>query len=112
MGFANGVLDAFTTPALRGVLPELVAKTQPRQANSLLGSTGNAANTGRSVSGLLVIGIGIAIAFDALTFTSKRSATNDVTCTSTRCCHLAITSRKPNLLRDMLSRFGDDFGTR
>jgi MFS family permease len=71
LGFANGVLDAFTTPALRGVVPELVDKRQLRQANSLLGSTSNAARIiGPSVSGLLVVGVGsvAAIAFDALTF--------------------------------------------
>jgi MFS family permease len=69
--FANGVLDAFTMPALRGVVPELVDKSRLRQANSLLSSTRNATRIlGPSVSGLLVVtaGSGWAIAFDALTF--------------------------------------------
>ncbi|MFJ6216829.1 MFS transporter [Streptomyces sp. NPDC092296] len=71
LSLLNGVLDAFTTPALRGVVPELVDKSQLRQANSLLGSTRNATKIfGPSLSGLLVVSVGSgpAIAFDALTF--------------------------------------------
>ncbi|MGH3831531.1 MAG: MFS transporter [Pseudonocardiaceae bacterium] len=67
----NGVLTAFTTPALRGVVPELIDKTQLRQANSLLGSARNATKIfGPSVSGVLVVaaGSGLAIACDALSF--------------------------------------------
>jgi MFS family permease len=69
--FANGVLGAFTTPALRGIVPQLVAKSRLRQANSLLGSAGNATKIlGPSLSGVLVVtvGSGPAIAFDALTY--------------------------------------------
>jgi len=68
--FANGVLDAFTSPALRGVVPELVAPTGLQRANSLLGSTRNATRIfGPSVAGVLVVtaGSGAAIGFDALT---------------------------------------------
>ncbi len=67
----NGVLTAFTTPALRGVVPELVEKTQIRQANSLLGTVRNATKVlGPSVSGLLVVAVGSgpAIAVDAASF--------------------------------------------
>jgi len=67
----NGVLTAFTRPALRGVLPELVEKTHIRQANSLLGTVRNAAKVfGPSVSGLLVVAVGSgpAIAADAASF--------------------------------------------
>ncbi|WP_211770166.1 MFS transporter [Kutzneria sp. CA-103260] len=67
----NGVLTAFTTPTLRGVLPELVEKTQLRQANSLLGTVRNATKVfGPSVSGLLVVAVGSgpAIAADAASF--------------------------------------------
>jgi MFS family permease len=67
----NGVLTAFTTPALRGLLPELVEKTRIRQANSLLGTVRNVAKIfGPSVSGLLVVAIGSgpAIAADAASF--------------------------------------------
>ncbi|MFD3474712.1 MFS transporter [Streptomyces sp. NPDC058695] len=69
--FAGGVLGAFTTPALRGVVPQLVAKSLLRQANSLLGSARNATKIlGPSLSGVLVVtvGSGPAIAFDALTY--------------------------------------------
>ena len=69
--FGNGVLAAFTSPALRGVVPELVAKTGLQKANSLLSSTQNATRIfGPSVAGLLVVtaGSGAAIGFDALTY--------------------------------------------
>jgi len=67
----NGVLTAFTMPALRGVVPQLVDKTQLQEANSLLGSVRNATKIlGPSLSGVLVVivGSGPAIAFDALTY--------------------------------------------
>ena len=69
--FLNGVLAAFTTPALRGVVPQLVDKSRLRQANSLLGSAHNATKIlGPSLSGVLVVtvGSGPAIAFDAFTY--------------------------------------------
>ena len=67
----NGVLTAFTTPALRGVVPELMGKEHLRQANSLLGTVKNATKVlGPSASGLLVVAVGSgwAIAFDSITF--------------------------------------------
>jgi len=69
--FLNGVLDAFTMPALRGIVPLLVGRDQIQRANSLLGSTRNATKVlGPSVAGLVVVGFGSgpAIAFDAVTF--------------------------------------------
>ncbi|AGL19005.1 MFS transporter [Actinoplanes sp. N902-109] len=69
--FLNGALDAFTGPALRGVLPELVPQDQLRKANSLLSSTRNATKIlGPTAAALIVAGAGsgTAIAFDALTF--------------------------------------------
>jgi MFS family permease len=69
--FANGVLAAFTTPALRGVVPELVPGTQLQRANAVLGSTRNATKIiGPSAAGILVAtaGSGSAIAFDAATY--------------------------------------------
>ncbi|MDH6115251.1 MFS family permease [Kitasatospora sp. MAP12-15] len=69
--FLNGVLAAFTTPALRGVVPELVGKDRLRQANALLGSMRNATKIlGPSVSGVLVVAVGSgpAIAFDAVSY--------------------------------------------
>ncbi|ACU73002.1 major facilitator superfamily MFS_1 [Catenulispora acidiphila DSM 44928] len=67
----NGVLAAFTTPALRGFVPELVERHQIQQANALLSSMRNATKIfGPSLSGVLVVAIGggPAIAFDAATY--------------------------------------------
>lgn len=69
--FGNGVVAAFTTPALRGVVPELVDASQLQKANALLGSTRNATKIiGPAVAGVLVaaVGSGPAIAFDAATY--------------------------------------------
>ncbi|MGW3248556.1 MFS transporter [Streptomyces sp. NPDC001070] len=71
LGFANGILAAFTTPALRGIVPELVPGDRSRQANALLGSVRNATKIlGPSLSDVLAaaVGGGPAIAFDALTY--------------------------------------------
>ncbi|SDM51116.1 MFS transporter [Allokutzneria albata] len=71
LSFVMGVLMAFTTPALRGIVPELVEPDRLRQANALLGTARNAAKIiGPSVSGVLVAvaGGGPAIAFDAVSF--------------------------------------------
>lgn len=67
----NGVLAAFTTPALRGFVPELVRRDQIQQANALLSSMRNATKIfGPSLSGVLVVaaGGGPAVAFDAATY--------------------------------------------
>lgn len=69
--FLNGVLAAFTTPALRGVVPDLVGRARLRQANSLLSAVGNGTKIfGPTAAGLLVAtaGSGPAIAFDAATY--------------------------------------------
>ncbi|WP_433235013.1 MFS transporter [Streptosporangium sp. CA-135522] len=71
LGFLNGVLAAFTTPALRGIVPQLVSGDRIRQANALLGSVRNSTKIlGPSLSGIAVAaaGGGPAIAFDALTY--------------------------------------------
>ena len=67
----NGVLAAFTMPALRGFVPELVERHQIQQANALLSSMRNATKIfGPSLSGVLVVAIGAgpAIALDAATY--------------------------------------------
>ncbi|WP_227983229.1 MFS transporter [Nocardia spumae] len=67
----NGVLAAFTTPALRGVVSDLVDKSQLRQANSLLGMARNATKIlGPGAAGVIVatVGSGAAIAGDAASF--------------------------------------------
>ncbi|MGW2158845.1 MFS transporter [Nonomuraea sp. NPDC001699] len=71
LGFLNGALAAFTTPALRGIVPQLVSRDRIRQANALLGSVRNATKIlGPSLSGIAVavVGGGHAIAFDAVTY--------------------------------------------
>lgn len=69
--FANSVLAAFTAPALRGLVPELVAGDELQKANALLGSARNAVRIiGPGAAGVLVAGSGggSAIAFDAATY--------------------------------------------
>ncbi|QWF79518.1 hypothetical protein HUW46_02926 [Amycolatopsis sp. CA-230715] len=67
----GGASAAFTTPALRGIVPQLVGGSGLRRANSLLASARNGTKIlGPSLSGVLVVaaGSGPAIAFDALTY--------------------------------------------
>jgi len=69
--FANGALAAFTTPALRGVVPKLVDRDQLQKANALLGSTRNATRIiGPTTAGVVVAaaGSGQAIAIEAITY--------------------------------------------
>jgi MFS family permease len=69
--FANGALAAFTTPALRGIVPELVQVDQLQRANALLASTRNAIRIlGPTAAGVLVAaaGSGPAIAVDAASY--------------------------------------------
>ncbi|MFE7589277.1 MFS transporter [Kitasatospora sp. NPDC057512] len=71
LGFLNGVLGAFTSPALRGLLPELVARDGLQRANALLGMVKNGTKVfGPTISGVLVVaaGGGAAIALDALSY--------------------------------------------
>ncbi|RZU15710.1 putative MFS family arabinose efflux permease [Kribbella rubisoli] len=67
----NGILDAFTSPALRGLVPELVEKDQLRKANALLSSVRNGTKiVGPAVAGVLVavVGSGPTIAVDAASY--------------------------------------------
>ncbi|MGP8298296.1 MFS transporter [Streptomyces inhibens] len=69
--FLNGTLAAFTTPALRGVVPQLVERDRLRQANALLGAVRNGTKIlGPGLSGVLVVmaGSGPAIVLDSLTY--------------------------------------------
>ncbi|GAA2064621.1 MFS transporter [Catenulispora yoronensis] len=71
LSFLNGVLGAFTGPALSGIVPQLVAPEGLQRANSLLASVGNAAKVaGPSVAGVLVatVGGGWALAADSVSF--------------------------------------------
>lgn len=69
--FANGALAAFTRPALRGIVPELVPTVALQRANSLLAISRNITGiAGPTVSALLVAGFGggLAIAVDAASY--------------------------------------------
>jgi MFS family permease len=69
--FLNGALSAFTMPAMRGIVPQLVAPEQRQRANSVTASTKNAvAIIGPSLAGVAVVGVGggWAVAFDAVTY--------------------------------------------
>jgi len=57
--FANGTLTAVTSPALRGIDPQLVDADQRQRANSLLGSSKNLISiVGPSLAGGIVIAFG------------------------------------------------------
>jgi MFS family permease len=67
----NGVMEAFASPALRGIVPDLVKPADVQRANSLLASTQNGAKIlGPTAAGLLVVGVGggWAVGLDALSF--------------------------------------------
>lgn len=72
LAVGNGVLGAFTSPAMRGIVPEVVdGKDAIKQANSLLNAVRSAARIiGPSAAGGLVatIGGGYGIAIDAASF--------------------------------------------
>jgi MFS family permease len=68
---ANGAFNAFTTPAMAGIVPQLVGAGSQQSANSLLSAARAASSiAGRPLAGVLVAaaGGGWAIAVDALTF--------------------------------------------
>jgi Transmembrane secretion effector len=67
----SGALQAFTTPALRGIVPELVAVADLQRANAALASAANVAKIlGPTAAGLLsaTVGGGWAVALDGLSF--------------------------------------------
>lgn len=71
LAIVNGVLGAFTSPAMRGIIPEIVDSKDIKQANSLLNTSRSAAKiVGPSVAGILVatLGGGWGIAIDAASF--------------------------------------------
>lgn len=68
LSVAAGALDAMSVPALRGIVPELVAPERLQRVNSVLASTRNATRiVGPAVGGVLVatVGGGWALAVDA-----------------------------------------------
>jgi MFS family permease len=71
LAIVNGVLGAFTSPATRGIIPEIVDSRDIKQANSLLNTSSSAAKiVGPTVTGILVatLGGGWGIAIDAASF--------------------------------------------
>ncbi len=71
LAIVNGVLGAFTSPAMRGIIPEIVNSKDIKQANSLLNTSRSAAKiVGPTVAGVLVatVGGGWGIAIDAASF--------------------------------------------
>jgi len=67
----NGTMAAVSSPALRGIVPELVPPSRISQANALLNTSRSAARVvGPSAAGLLVatVGGGYGILVDAVTF--------------------------------------------
>ncbi|WP_406464767.1 MFS transporter [Streptomyces sp. NBC_01622] len=67
----NGTMAAFTNPALRGIVPDIVPKSQIQRANSVLGSAKNAAKVlGPTVAATMVATTngGWAISVDAATY--------------------------------------------
>ncbi|MEV6603536.1 MFS transporter [Kutzneria sp. NPDC051319] len=71
LSFLNGVLTAFTSPALRGIVPQLVDPPRRQRANSLLGSVKTGTTIlGPSIAGVVVVAVGggWAIAVDAASY--------------------------------------------
>jgi len=68
---ANGVVSAFTFPAMMGVVPQVVPRNDIQRANALLGFSRNGlAMIGPTIGALLVVtvGSGWAVLVDALTW--------------------------------------------
>lgn len=71
LAFVNGGVGAFSSPALRGIVPELVDRQDLQRTNALLASTQNTVRIlGPAVASILVstAGGGWALAADALSF--------------------------------------------
>jgi MFS family permease len=71
IGFIGGIFSAFTGPALKGIVPQLVPVADIHRANSVLSSAKNGAKIfGPSVAAVLVVSIGGggALAVDAASF--------------------------------------------
>lgn len=108
--FLNGVISAFTSPALRGIVPQFVEKTELQQANSLLSSMRNATKIlGPSVAGVLVAtaGSGPAIAFDAVSYLLAAGCMARLTLAT----H-SVTRRKSSLRADIREGWSEFRGIR
>lgn len=77
LSLVNGAVSAFTSPALRGIVPELVEQHDLQRANALLASTRNTVRIiAPTVASILVAtaGGGWALAVDALTYVLAAAA--------------------------------------
>jgi MFS family permease len=71
LAFVSGAVSAFSQPALRGIVPELVARRDLQRANALLASSQNTVRIlGPMIASVLVatVGGGWALAADAATY--------------------------------------------
>lgn len=103
--FLNGVLSAFTSPALRGIVPQFVEKAELQQANSVLSSMRNATKIlGPSLAGVVVAtaGSGPAIAFDAVSYLLAAGCMAQLSVTT----H-SVTQKKSSLLSDIRDGWGE-----
>jgi MFS family permease len=106
---ASGTFGAFTTPAMAGIVPQLIGAGRQQAANSLLSSARALTSiAGRSLAGLAVAaaGGGWAIAFDAATFLVA------AICASQLGPLAPASARSANLLKDIRAGWGAFCGTR
>ncbi|MDO5727313.1 MAG: MFS transporter [Bowdeniella nasicola] len=94
---ATGLLGAFNTPALRGIVPELVLPANVQRANALLATGRHLARIGApATAGILVvtIGGGWALVIDAITFLIAAAC-------FTRLPHTGIAPKRTALVREL-----------
>ncbi|MGW5705811.1 MFS transporter [Amycolatopsis japonica] len=98
LALVNGTLQAFISPALQGIVPQLVDSANIQKANSMLSASRNAARIlGPSAAGVLVAvaGGGWAIALDAVSFLIAAA------CLTCVVLPAKAKSTSANLLRDL-----------
>jgi MFS family permease len=96
----NGVVSAFTFPAMRGVVPLVVPRTHIQQANAMLGFSRNGLSVlGPTVAALIVVtvGSGWAIALDALTWAVAAVCMSRLRLPNAQ----EVSSRRPSMVRDL-----------
>jgi MFS family permease len=81
MAAVNGALAAFTSPAMRGIIPQIVTSDDIRRANSMLSTSRSTAKiAGPAAAGILVAtaGGGWGIAIDAASFLAAAACMTQV----------------------------------
>lgn len=97
----NGIVSAFTFPAMMGVVPQVVPRTHLQQANALLGFTRSGlAIIGPSMAAVLVVtvGSGWALAFDAATWLVAAACLSRIKVPERR---LSADAPPPNMVREL-----------